>query len=259
MNNKILVTAGCSFSECFNWYLHHDQEKPTWPIFLKERLSNIEHYSEAMGSQGNGLISRRTQYRVSKLLQTHAAKDLLVGIMWSGRNRFDFYFDQPVELTTNTDNWMQNPTKVVNDAPGGWVICNAHWTHPYNNPWYKYYYNDVAAQIYTLEHIMNTQNFLKLHGVNYFMTSAFASHQSGPLDNSFKDNANCSWLWDQVDWSKWLPVNSEFEWVNENCPNLLLHHPRTGEKIDRYHPTPDQHEKFVDQVILPWLTDHNMI
>ena len=32
MNNKVLVTAGCSFSECINWDVNHNLENRTWPI-----------------------------------------------------------------------------------------------------------------------------------------------------------------------------------------------------------------------------------
>lgn len=246
MSNKVLVTAGCSFSECINWDVNHNSENRTWPIFLRERMPGVEHHSEAMGSQGNGLISRRIQYRVSQLLKTHAAEDLLVGIMWTGRDRFEFYFEQPIEFTTNMDGWIENPTRVADNAPGGWVICNPHWTHPHNAPWYRHYHNEVAAQIYTLEHIVNTQHFLNLHSIKYFMTTA----SDNTFNDYYKNNTNCSWLWEQVDWTKWLPIKNEHNWVKETCPIP---------GVNNFHPRPEQHEKFVDQVILPWLTEHNII
>jgi hypothetical protein len=183
---------------------------------------------------------------VSQLLKTHAAEDLLVGIMWTGRDRFDFYFEQPIEFTTNMDGWIENPTRVADNAPGGWVICNPHWTHPHNAAWYRHYHNEVSAQIYTLEHIINLQNFLKLHNVKYFMTTAAAN----TFNDYYQNNANCSWLWEQVDWTKWLPVKNEHEWVKENCPI---------EGVNNFHPRPDQHEKFVDQVIMPWINQNNLL
>jgi len=116
MKPKVLVTAGCSFSECVNYDVNHLEENKTWPIFLRENLQ-AEHHSAAMGSQGNGLISRRTQYRVHELLKTHAPEDILVGVMWSGRDRFEFFFEQPIEFTTNIDGWIENPTRVADHAP----------------------------------------------------------------------------------------------------------------------------------------------
>lgn len=246
MTIRHIVTAGCSFSECINWYQHNREENRTWPVFLSERLSQAQHHSEAMGSAGNGLIARRTWYRVNELLKTHAPEEILVGVMWTSRDRFDFYFEEPIEFTTNLDGWIENPTRVVPDAPGGWVICNPHWTHQYNAAWYKNYYNEVASQLYTLEHITNLQTFLKLHGVPYFFTSSFATH----INPYYAQNANCAWLHDQIDWGRWLPVESERHWVLANCDKP---------EINNFHPHPDQHELFVDQVIMPWLKNQNIL
>jgi len=240
-----LVTAGCSFSETVNWYNHHNPDNRTWPIHLAEKL-DVTHYSESMGGQGNGLICRRAMYRISQLLKTVPAEQILVGVMWTGRDRFDFYFERPIEFTTNHDGWMENPTRVADDAPGGWVILNPHWTHEHNAPWYRHYYNEVASQIYSLEYILNLQTYLKLHGIKYFMTSSFALQ----WDESLRQNPNCKWLWDQIDMSHWLPVQSERHWVMANCPNP---------DRDNYHPHSWQHEKFVDAVIMPWLETHKYL
>lgn len=172
---KALVTGGCSFSECLNWYKHQNPDNRTWPIHLREYLGDVEHHSESMGGQGNGLISRRVQHRVHQLLKKYRPEEILVGIMWTGRDRFDFYFEQPVEFTTNIDGWMENPTRVVDDAPGGWVILNPHWKHEHNAPWYRHYYNEIASQIYTLEHILNLQRFLKINQIPYFMTENYGA------------------------------------------------------------------------------------
>lgn len=246
MKTKALVTAGCSFSECINYDVNNNQDNKTWPIFMRERLPDYEHYSAAMGSQGNGLISRRVQYRVHELLKTHRPEDILVGVMWSGRDRFEFFFEQPIEFTTNIDGWIENPTRVADDAPGGWVILNPHWKHEHNPPFYRHYYNEVGAQLYTLEHVLNLQNFLKLHGVKYFMTTNYDT----TFNEYYKNNANCTWLWEQIDWSKFLPVKSEYHWVMDNCPN---------NPPKNFHPHPHQHEKFVDQVIWPWLEQNNLL
>lgn len=236
---QILITGGCSFSECVNWYRDHNPDNRTWPVHLAE-LTGLTHHSEGMGSQGNGLIARRIMYRVQKLLETNSAESILVGVMWTGRDRFDFYFENPVEFSKNVDGWMENPTRVVDDADGGWVICNPHWTHEYNAPWYRYYYNEIASQIYTLEHIVNLQNFLKLHGIKYFMTSSFATH----VNPTFVQNPNCEWLYQQIDQDQWLPIGSQRHWILENCPN---------QDYDNFHPHSWQHEEFTRRCVIPWL------
>lgn len=245
MKTKVLLTAGCSFSECINWYENHNPENRTWPIWLAEKLA-VPHYSEAMGSQGNGQISRRTQYRLEQLLKTHSPEDLLVGIMWSGRDRFDFYFENPIEFPRNDDRWMKNPSTFIDGGRGGWVLLNPHWTHPYNEPWYKHYYDEIGAQIYTLEHVLNLQRYLQLKNIRYFMTTytgtTFAKHQM--------NNPNIEWLWNQIDWNQFLPVVGENEWVNEHY---------AIENVKNFHPRSWQHEKFVNEVVWPWLEQKKLI
>jgi hypothetical protein len=45
MKTKILVTSGCSFSECINYDVHGNNDNKTWPIYLREQLPGAEHYS----------------------------------------------------------------------------------------------------------------------------------------------------------------------------------------------------------------------
>lgn len=234
---KKLITSGCSFSDC---------KSKTWPIFLRGRIPGVKHYTEGVSSQGNDLIARRVHYRINELLKENQANDIFVAIMWTSKERFGFYYEDPGELS-NTDGWVENPTRVADDSPGGWVILNPHWTHRYNSDWYKTYYNDIAAQIYTLEHIVNTQNFLKLYDVPYFMTSSFGNHINLHMATT---NSNCRWLYDQIDWDKWLPVDSEKSWVEQNCPIPGL---------NNFHPRPEQHKNFTDQVIVPWLESRNYL
>lgn len=245
MTIKALLTAGCSFSECINYDRNQNADNKTWPIFLRETIA-VPHYSEAMGSQGNGLISRRVQYRLTELLTQYAPEEILVGIMWTGRDRFEFYFEQPVEFTTNIDGWIENPTSVTDHDPGGWVILNPHWKHEHNGAFYRHYYNETAAQLYTLEHILNCQRYLQLLGVKYFFTNAFDS----TFNDFYKNNPTCGYLWNQIAWDRFLPVRSEYHWVREHCPNT---------HIDNFHPHPWQHQKFVEQVIVPFLAKDKII
>jgi hypothetical protein len=209
-------------------------------------MSPVNHRSEGMGSQGNGLIARRTWYRVDQLLKTHAPEEILVGVMWTGRDRFDFYFEEDIKFSENIDGWIENPTRVADDAPGSWVILNPHWKHEHNSPWYRHYYNEVASQIYTLEHIVNLQTWLDSKQVRYFFTTSFSS----TFDPVLAQNPNCKWLYDQICWKNWLPVTSERDWVRDNCEEI---------GANNFHPTTHQHEKFVDQVIVPWLKDQNLL
>lgn len=244
---KALVTVGCSFSETLTWNNGASPANKTWPIWLHEKLPNYTHYSEAMGSQGNGLIKRRGMYRLWQLLQDHDPEDILVVVMWSGRDRFEFFFEEGVKIDTEYEGWIENPTRVAENAPGGWIITNVQWNHKYNKPWYLHYYNETAAQIYTLEHILEFQNFMKLHRIPYVMTRHYETTWNEAL---YRDEPNCAWLWQQIDWDKFLPIKSEWHWVQDNCPI-------PGSKM--FHPHPPQHAEFVDKVLMPWLEEKKLI
>ena len=70
--SKILITSGCSFSECISYLAE------TWPKHLARLLPEYEHNSYAMGSQGNGLISRGIIYGVSQALRTYKPEDIFI-------------------------------------------------------------------------------------------------------------------------------------------------------------------------------------
>jgi hypothetical protein len=98
---KQLITSGCSFSECRS-------HVGTWPKHLADALPDYAHVSTAMGSQGNGLISRRAIYQVTEALKQTSPEDILVGIMWSGPDRHDFY-QLGNKQFDNQDGWMETP------------------------------------------------------------------------------------------------------------------------------------------------------
>ena len=82
-NIKLLITSGCSFSEAIN----HDI---TWPVHLTQYL-NCEAVHLGRGSAGNGIISRTIVHAVITALKSYKPEELLVGIMWSGYSRHEFF------------------------------------------------------------------------------------------------------------------------------------------------------------------------
>ena len=117
MNKKTILVSGCSFT-VENW---------CWPTPTTNEL-DTNLINVAMGSQGNGVISKKLIYNTDKFLKSNSNNDLVVGVMWSGIDRHDFHVDYDVKLE-NIDGWMQNPTKVIDDPNinSGWIITNHHW------------------------------------------------------------------------------------------------------------------------------------
>lgn len=234
-----LITSGCSFSECIS--VHID----TWPRHLARELPKYEHISVSRGSQGNGLISRRLIHQVTEQLKNNDASNLLVGIMWSGLDRHD-YFTQNFNI--GKLNWQENPTKFVKDSAGAWVILNPWWDIPPANLYYSKFYDRIGHCVYTCEHILRTQWFLKSHNIKYFMST----YTSEVFPDIMKTHSELDYLYNQIDFSNFLPVVGEYEWCKDSS-NFSFPSPPDQ------HPGTEQHKEFTDQVIIPFLKNKNYI
>lgn len=235
--SKLLITGGCSFSECISTHID------TWPRHLARTLSNYEHVPTALGSQGNGLISRRIIYEVqSSLRKGFSSEDILVCIMWSGPDRFDTFFSHfDDDYQTNTDNWMINPCSFVKDSDEkGWYIFNHHWQSRVNKIYYKEIYDEVMAKIQTLEHILRVQWFLKSLGIKYVMTT-YMNHVLADVQHP-----ECLYLYNLIDKNHFLPINGQYEWLKENS---VFEFPNKNDP----HPGTEQHKEFVTKVLHPFL------
>ena len=237
---KQLITGGCSFSECIG-------HPGTWPRHLADALPGYQHTSTAIGSQGNGLISRRVIYQVTETLKHTAAQDILVGIMWSGPDRHDFYINSVPEMF-ESDGWMENPTKFIKDSPGAWAIMNNGWKMHHAKIYFTEFHTQVGSLIYTFEHILRTQWFLKQHGIKYFMTT----YTREVIPDYVKTWADIKHLCNEVNFSNFLPVIGEYEWCRDYSG---LEFPMPNDK----HPSVEQHREFTQQIILPFLKEKNYI
>jgi hypothetical protein len=226
-----LVTGGCSFTD---YYQGHK-----WPVYLAHTL-DAELINTALVSSGNGLISRKIIYHVSELLKTHQPQDLLVGIMWSGPDRHDFY-QANAPVPNAKDGWKQNPTQLAPKTNQSWVILNHHWTTDHDRTYYGQFHDDTGSLIYTFEHILRTQWFLKLHQVPYFMTT----YNNTVLPFRGRTHQDLVHLYEQIDLGQFLGIDGQYEWSQ-----------RTGLPFNDndFHPTEEHNQKFVADVIVPFLT-----
>lgn len=164
-NRKTLVASGCSFTF----------EPWNWPTFLSNEL-NMDLINVGMASQGNGLISKKAIYIVDSLLNDGKnPEDILVGIMWSGPDRHEFYTSDTSRLT-NIDNWVENPTSVIphpDNLYRNWIITNCHWSVNNSQLYYKYFHHNVSAMIQTLQNILLTQLYLEKKRCKIFYVNLF--------------------------------------------------------------------------------------
>ena len=252
---KVLVTGGCSFSEL------QGANHGTWPNHLSRALPEYQHIATGLGAQGNGLISRRVIYEVSELLKTTPAEDILVGIMWSGPERHDFFNeDVTIDHTERKiDYWVENPTGFVKDAGKNWIIISPSWQNYWAKQYYANFHSYTGGIIYTYEHVLRVQWFLKLHGIKYFMTAYTSEvlYNEKIADFTVEYNyeaidVNIKHLYEQIDFNNFLPVKGEWDWCNTDS-GIPFTTPNDG------HPNKAQHQAFTEQIIIPFLQDKKYI
>jgi hypothetical protein len=254
---KHIITSGCSFSDKSNKY--------TWPLHLSESYGVTSNHM-GLCSQGNGLIARKAVYAVQLALQQgYNPEELLVGIMWSGHDRHDVYFQNLSHQIENHNYWLHNPTHLVENDPGGWLIMNYHWTEQTNQIYYAHLHDYVHQRVLSFEKILWVQNYFENLGIKYFMTDFMNEEFSERIDWEFFEkihlNPNITWLKNLVDKTGWLPVNSMHEWCKAHFTadkfpinNVVLENGIAVEVVDS-HPPAEMHKKFVMDVILPFIKE----
>lgn len=240
---KILITSGCSFSD-----VESNNIITTWPAWLRDSLG-LELSSTGMSSQGNGLISRKIIYDIQRLSKFVSYSDMLVGIMWSGPPRSEIYKRKGIRITDDANRrnmvTIQNPT-TVNKISNKWYVMNPWWNgYPYVSEYYSLMDMEYLY-IKTYEDILRTQDFLKVRGINYFMTTYTGEvfHESSIFDET-------KHLYDMVDFDNFLDVEGCYEWCRDNTS--IPFPPKDN------HPSSEQHKIFTNQVIIPFLKEKGYV
>lgn len=245
---KYLVASGCSFTFA-------GVEK-TWASHLS-RKGGLKEYNYARSSMGNGMIARTAAYGVSKLLQKGVSpEEILVGVMWSGSTRSDFYLDYTPQLF-KSDGLLDghNPCRFVKNAPGNWIIGGVHWQSPIIKKYNETFFSEEGQNINTYEKILWLQDFLKQRKIKYFMSS----YMDAWLDDLTE---NTQWMHDEIDWSTFLP--SEFNYLYDNHNHEvafrasdMLKYPDTDWNSNYqpgWHPSAPGHLIYTNEIIVPYLS-----
>lgn len=245
MNPVLLITSGCSFSQV-------SSQKPdsaeTWPIHLQRHLNcDAQHHGKC--ASGNGIISRSVIFHVSEALKKYKPEQILVGIMWSGADRHEFYStDTAIDTEQFGDDisiGCENPARITSSNRNFYLINN-HWDDISTKTYFKYFHDDIGSKIYTLEHILRTQWFLKLTGVNYFMMTYGPDSMPSESELSHPDIKP---LHDMIDFTNFT-----------NAPNMTTWAKRSRIPFSADgHPSTTHHTKFTQDFIIPHLKKKMLI
>lgn len=234
---KCLITAGCSFSQVPN-------SDVTWPVHLRDSLQSETCMFLGQGAAGNGIISRKVIYQTKKMLQIYKPSEILVGIMWSGRDRQEVYSRDknfPHNSIGTGFEGYRNPVRVAEEY--NFYLMNAHWNDPATTNYIKNYYDEVGAFIISIEHMLRTQWFLKQHKIPYFMCEY--STDCLPRDTNIRNHSDINYLLDLIDMSYWIPIDNMWQYaVDSGLPFARPPDP---------HPSTEHHQKFVREKVMAYL------
>ena len=199
--NKILVTAGCSFSDGAPLIKENTYRK-TWTNYIKEKYNFKKYIHTAHPASGNEIIAERVIYALQTLLDSgHSSDNLYVGVMWSGIERKELFvsaqetdkyseLDDSVKregentlIMSNRSNVFSNTKGVrpgIVNVPNGYLKSGGlpyqevWWRNKsqrdYFNLWYDNFYSVEKQFIDTLKSILLVQTFCERHNIKYFMS-----------------------------------------------------------------------------------------
>ena len=268
-DQKYLVAGGCSFTTNSN--------SPSWPESVCSKM-NMVGVNTGTSAIGNNIIFLNVLYVLQRMLkQGIEKKDIVVVVMWSHADRLDYYRQDHRENILPDNKLFKKVmpvSKFVESSDGHWVPfspSNIGWISqnlkdggadmvPESTKEFvrlgeimmdEFYRTDVSRVISTMKNILALQEFLKNNGIKYL----FAKYIEDAFIKDSWDHPEASYLVDLIDWDMFIP-DGEFEWCYDNTDLPFKEQILFGRKRDRNmpsHPTPEQHDIYAEQVIVPRL------
>lgn len=234
MTVKLLISAGCSFTQVPNTY-------ENWPKHLCERLNLAPMYL-GQGAGSNGLIAKKALLAVENALQNYSHDEILLGVMWSGPDRKEIYSSSQnfpfTDFNSNVDRY-RNPLRLVDNY--NWYLVNAGFKDESSKIWYKHFHDDIGATIATIENILTVQYYCKSKNIKYFMTT-YAPHT---LPNEYLTHSDVKPFYNMIDMRNFLPVTDALRW--------MMNSGKWHKNEEDGHPPTEANIEFVDRVIIPHL------
>lgn len=235
-----LVVGGCSFT--YN-------NEFTWAGPIKNKHNATINVGSC--AAGNSYIARSVIHELDK------HKDVALICQWSGIHRQSYYIDNShplyndfkasqghwpdwagdyhapeTEAVANENFWIKTGGNNIAHS-GSSSLIHDRFVKPYA----KYFYSHEQALVETFENILRVQYYCEAKNIKYLMF-----WWKKELDN-YRLEKYSKTLYNKINLNNWLPNLGD--WCVEHT-NLLQ------QDLDKgYHPTPDQHNKYAENVIIP--------
>jgi hypothetical protein len=241
-----LVVNGCSFTQ-----------GNSWAQSVNSTLKPNNYKNLAQGGAGNFYISNSTiDYLSSSDLDP---AETLVIIMWSGSGRKDirisgewyYHFRNQYCFLANAFNGNESEYYLFSGGLSNSWLSNStvkqvfEWAYKLSDP--------VTLCKDTLMHIINLENYLKVHGYQYRFTgyvnqwSDVADHSPLSGDYSLGHFLKDVPMYKKYSFDNWIFVDQERRCLGEFATEI-------GELDNTGHPTGSAHRLFAKQIIMPVLT-----
>lgn len=272
---KYFVSGGCSFTTSMVY--------DSWPEATCELMSFV-NLNTAFSGIGNNLILMNVLNTVQRLIKHDVpSEDIVVGVMWSGADRTEFYRNQWQEdIQPMKKQGFMTPIRFIEESDGYWVPLTPvavgfinemagrffpSYTKRYAElgqiMYDEFFFSDTTRVINTLRSVLTLQEFLKNHKIKYF----FTRYVKNAFIEKCWDDPEVSWLVDLIDWDMFIE-GGEFEWCFDNTDLPFQKEVRFSHEGDMTidarnvhgrdpnivaHPTTLQHAIYAEQVIVPRL------
>ena len=239
-----IVVYGCSLTK--------DNYIDTWADQLSNILDcRLVNYAE----RGAGYT-----YIMQKVLSSPIPdKDTLSVIMWPSADRFDLYVNSATPHLQNDieqASWLNGNAPMFVDYNGnyiqdhGWYI-NGAAPRGYKNMYYKYFYNQTTHVNLAWSTIVAVQQYFKSTGSNYIMCNSYPLqnliqyHDDGVTDFNHR-------LYDKIDLTRFVD--------NADAKGFIgLVKEQRFEFFNPHYPTSSAHQWYINNYILPKITNANSL
>ena len=257
---KHIIVGGCSFT----------QGDQSWATALGRSIPNSVIYNTGAGSSGNEMISRRVIHKIEELEKEIKFNDnnVLVGIMWSSYARNVYYAQTKTEYDrifsphsykiwkyrNDIENYClknksANPHKWPHNDTGVWLQATAGMDYTHHHKFLNNFFNETHETVKTLEHVIRTQLYLEKKKIKYFMVPYMDSWIPKKVNK-----IQTEYLMKMIDWNQFLPVTSNHAWIAKESTK-----PWRNAYENDHHPSYDQHDDFVQKIVMPWLKEKKYV
>lgn len=241
---KLIITAGCSFSESH-----------CWPGALADYIGSdhceFQHY--AVSGQGNELIQKKVTSAVIRALQRFQPEEIAVFVMWSSVDRRGFHIsDLGRELIARNSD--RRSALQFTDLSGqlvegsGWYHCQiSRMDNHITKTYYNFLHSTASAVHVTLENILLLN--LLLERSRIFNRQMVIMSQIIDDLTEFQTSEIAGHLFASIDWTQ-FDLIGEYDYLKAQAD------PGQYFTEDQWHPNARGHELWFEQRLLPWLTGH---